>query len=54
MEYIENSTYTKEELIREITNLKKQLEHEKERHTHWKTLAMIFHDSLWDALGGKR
>ncbi len=53
MKYVENSAYTTEQLLSEITSLKKQLEHEIERHKHWKSLAMIFHDSLWEVLGGK-
>ncbi|MCR5837547.1 MAG: hypothetical protein K6G88_13675 [Lachnospiraceae bacterium] len=53
MQYVEKTIYTKEELLNEIANLKKQLEHEKERHRHWKGLAMVFHDSLWEVMGGK-
>lgn len=53
MEYIEKSIHTTDKLLREITDLKKQLEHERERHKHWKSLAMVFHDSLWEAVGGK-
>ena len=53
MECLENPIYTTEQLLNEITMLKKQLEYETGRHKHWKSLAMIFHDSLWEAMGGK-
>lgn len=35
------------ELLMEIEELKMQLDHEKQQHKHWETLAMIFHDELW-------
>jgi len=53
MEVNENPPLTTEQLLNEISNLKKQLEYEAGRHKHWKGLAMIFHDSLWEVMGGK-
>lgn len=37
-------------LLLEIEGLKKQLKYETQQHKHWKSLAMIFHDALWNEL----
>lgn len=39
-----------DQLLLEISELKKQLDYEKQQHKHWETLAMIFHDELWAQL----
>ncbi len=38
------------QLLLEISELKEQLNYEKQQHKHWETLAMIFHDELWAQL----
>ena len=37
-------------LLLEISNLKEQLNYERNQHKHWEELAMIFHDALWSEL----
>ena len=41
-------------LLLEISNLKKQLNYERNQHKHWEELAMIFHDALWSELKSTR
>lgn len=38
----------------EISNLKEQLNYERNQHKHWEELAMIFHDALWSELKSAR
>lgn len=37
----------------EIGSLKEQLEEERKKHEHWQSLAMIFHDALWEQIKSK-
>lgn len=43
----EEVTLTTEQLLKEINDLKNQLEYESKKHKQWKSLAMTFHDTLW-------
>jgi hypothetical protein len=38
------------ELLVEIERLRQQLNYETQQHKHWESLAMIFHDALWNEL----
>lgn len=50
---MENQSYeelekTTKELLDEIDDLKSKLEYESKKHKQWKSLAMTFHDTLWE------
>lgn len=45
--YEELALMTKK-LSDEIDELKTQLEYESKKHKQWKSLAMTFHDTLWE------
>lgn len=42
--------HTMDELLLEITNLKTQLEYERNKHRQWKSLATSFHDTIWELI----
>lgn len=43
-------TQSTEQLLKEIEDLKNQLEYESKKHKQWKSLAMTFHDTLWELM----
>lgn len=45
--YEELAQMTKQ-LLDEVNNLKSQLAYETKKHEQWKSLAMTFHDTLWE------